>query len=267
MKLLIKFLLTVTPCILVIACNGGNFAGRDNQFSSNTGGPNRTVGPDEELPPGSNLTGSNPRGTCNKSFQVALVIDSSASMKHPPNAVDNSGANGPNSKLNQVKAAATGFIQSLAPEDTIGIASFANGSQRLVNSTNDKNAAINALQQLVADGGTNISAGLEEGYALLPNLISSNQVDANGQLVIQQPVLILLSDGKKQESTDPRDVANQIKANIPNIKIITIGYDLSPDAAGIMTDIASSPALYLYDQPGTTIYDTFRSITDNLCSF
>lgn len=119
---------------------------------------------------------------------VALIIDRSGSMGDfttgPAGTVD---LNNKKKKLDSAKEAAKSFILWRNDNDQLSLSTFSNAGSTelsLAAAGSVKRLVDEILGKIVADGGTNIGAGLEQGYA---------QLDKAGSAAIKGA--ILLSDG------------------------------------------------------------------------
>lgn len=150
-----------------------------------------------------------------------LVLDRSGSMSWQ--------------KITDAKTAAKGFIDRMdLPTDQVGLVSFSDNAvlnQTLTSSAGPVRAAIDAL---VADGATNIAEAITTAQA---ELTGGRHKSDN------QPVLVLLSDGKPPAGSDPRTAASAAKAAGTRIFTIGLGIDVDPN---LMRELASSPSDYFY---------------------
>lgn len=114
-------------------------------------------------------------------LDVVLVIDTSASMR----SVENNAAG---------TALAKHIIASLGTQDRVSIVSFSSGSDKVLDLTNNRNRAQQALQGLT-------SRGL---YSNLPDALeTAGELLQTQHHVLHQPVIILISDGNI-DLHDPR---------------------------------------------------------------
>jgi Mg-chelatase subunit ChlD len=162
---------------------------------------------------------------------VALVLDLSSSMA--------------GDKLAAAVTAATRFIGLLhLPRDRVALVAF-NSQARLVQPlTGDAGALRGALGGLATAAGTDIAAGLAVG------------ADALGGTLGNQPVLILLTDGR-EDAGERRAAATAAGIRSRGVLIFTIGLGSDADAE-LLRAIAGDPARYLAS-PGeadlAAIYD------------
>lgn len=164
------------------------------------------------------------------SVDVVLVLDTSSSMLDP--AVD-----GFRTKLDAAREAAGAFLAVLRlPVDRAAVVSFNVSARRMVDLTGDRQALWNGLLALESSPGTHIDLGLAEATRVL----STRAPTAN------RPVVILLTDGLQNGSTDPvRAQADALKRL--GALVYTIGLGSAIDRT-LLQDIASSPDRY-YESP------------------
>ncbi len=112
--------------------------------------------------------------TASQPFNVAFVIDRSGSMM--------------GDRIHYVKTALLALLEKMRPEDRISIVSFSDDktvhlASQLVGKDKANIAAI--VERIAAEGGTNISAGLFEGYEQVLKHLKKNAINR----------VVLLSDG------------------------------------------------------------------------
>jgi Ca-activated chloride channel family protein len=129
-------------------------------------------------------------------ISVLLAIDTSGSME--------GGA------LDQAKAAAVRFLQSLGPQDSVAILTFDDTVELVQPFTQDRALAETAINNLTAGGGTALYQATAESARL-----ASEQSGA-------RKAVVLLSDGLDNGSPVPRDEAI-ISARTANLPIFVIG--------------------------------------------
>ena len=116
----------------------------------------------------------------NQSQAILMVIDTSLSME--------------GEKLTNVKQAATNFIQQQdLTNNQIAIVSFGDDASIQIPLTSDKNKLNQAIDNLSANGGTNMQEGIEKATQEL--------LKSNGS-----PHILLFSDGKPGEQIIPKDL-------------------------------------------------------------
>ena len=148
---------------------------------------------------------------------MSLVFDVSGSM-------DDASALSGMTKLESAKKQSEDFVSSIQGRGgpggvsiKVGVTSFANYAQLACGLSNNPDDVNESIENLKANGRTNMYAGLEEGLAQL-------DTDDNAKL------LVLLSDGISNEGrsrSDILDLARQAASN--GIQICTIGFGSSND--------------------------------------
>lgn len=122
-------------------------------------------------------------------LDLVAVVDVSGSMR--------------GDKIESVKKALQFVIKKLTPEDRLSIVTFESRAKRLTKlrpMTQAVQGELDAIvKSLVADGGTDIKAGLDMGLAVLADRTFKQFRTSN---------IFLMSDGKPEGATsgDPRDV-------------------------------------------------------------
>jgi VWFA-related protein len=141
----------------------------------------------------------------NVPLAIVLVIDVSGSMN-----ADN--------KLNQAKAAANVFLNSVRPEDSAAIVAFSDKPTIVVKPTNDRGALQAGVNALQANGETAIYDGLQLAAKTF-----------NTAKKGQRRAIILLTDGADTSSKSNAEVAAKA-AKATGAFVYTIG--LGPDVNG-----------------------------------
>lgn len=156
-------------------------------------------------------------------LSVHIVLDTSGSMSGP--AIDDA------------RKAAEAVVDKLAPTDDFSMVTFSDAAHLLVadGPVGPRRAqAIERIHQVRADGGTNISAGLDLGYA---------QAHAAGIPADAVRIVMLLSDGHANGGdTDPQHLA-QRAADAFQEGVQTSSFGLGTDFdAALMSRIADRGA-------------------------
>jgi Ca-activated chloride channel homolog len=155
---------------------------------------------------------------------LALVVDRSGSMKGEP--------------MSDAKAAALRAVDALTEQDSFALVSYATTAHLdlpLAPATSEHKArARAAIEAMRAEGGTNISDGLERGATQLRGSCIGCPEDHVSRVV-------LISDGDPNEGIYDRDGLAQLAARTAQsgVSISTIGVGLDFDER-IMTDMAVS---------------------------
>lgn len=179
---------------------------------------------------------------------VVLVIDRSGSMRGDP---DGDG----NTKLDDVKRAATGFVNRLTDNDHVGLVSFNESASLDEQLTSDHSNVETAINGLSAGGSTNIGQAVDTAHGELTS--SRDRPDAND-------VMVLLSNGLPNRGTDPEDEADEAKND--GIRLITIAFGEDADDS-LMQRMASDPTSdNFFDAPtGADIDNVFETISQEIC--
>jgi uncharacterized protein YegL len=151
-----------------------------------------------------------------KPFNAAFVIDRSGSMM--------------GDRIHYLKTALLALVERLRPEDRIAIVSFNDEKtihlpSQLVGNEKDKIKQI--IERIAADGGTNISAGLFEGYEQVWKHFKKNSVNR----------VVLLSDGYGSDPVEPL-VKKSKEYNLKGIECSAVGVGDAYNAA-MLTLLAS----------------------------
>ena len=192
---------------------------------------------------------------CNKHVAVALVLDRSGSMEEPPGGLVGQILNG-DKKIEVVRKSAGEFLDGLVDKDYSGLAGFSTSANQLSPMSQNSNQTKAKLSELRPGGNTNITSGLSQGIQLL------NQVDDS---LGYQKVLVLLSDGEHNTGSDPVAMATTIKADQPDVKIVTVGYQLTPEGKDTMRDIATDSRFYLDAPNSDAVLKQFRALGRSIC--
>jgi hypothetical protein len=145
--------------------------------------------------------------------------------------IDTSGSMASGRKLGWVKEAFAEFIQNIRPQDYVSLVRFSTDSQVIfsttqMNSETKKLAFLEAVNQLVSEGGTNLLAGLTDGYG---------QVLGNYRQVYENRVLFL-TDGVGEQG-NMLEMAEQYKNVGINVSTIGVGTDFD---AALMVALAKA---------------------------
>jgi Ca-activated chloride channel homolog len=137
---------------------------------------------------------------------VMLVLDVSGSM----NATDVE----PN-RLEAARAAASRFVDKLPKGFRIGVVSFSDAADTLVEPTTDRQAVEQALASLHADGATAMGDGLGVALDAIERLDQQPGEAGAGQQPQVRPhppaVTLLLSDGANTSGSDPQQQAERAR--------------------------------------------------------
>jgi Ca-activated chloride channel family protein len=163
-------------------------------------------------------------------LNLALVIDTSGSM-------------GDENKLNYVKQAAIAMLNRLRPEDRLAIVTYNNKAKVILPSSpvRMERETQSLIESLRADGGTNLGAGLIEGYRQLHEFAVSKTINR----------LLLLSDGKANvgmtSSTElSRIVLDQADAGI-SLSSFGVGLNFNEDLLAALSESGRRLSMMLGD--------------------
>jgi Ca-activated chloride channel family protein len=164
-------------------------------------------------------------------LNLALVIDTSGSMRDE-------------NKLNSVKQAAIALVNRLRPEDRLAIISYDTQAKVVLPSSLvrvDQEARW-LIQSLRADGGTNLGAGLIEGYHQLREFAGSRTINR----------VLLLSDGKANVGITSsaelsRMVLQEADAGI-SLSTFGVGLDFNEDLMAALSE-SGRGMYYFIDRP------------------
>jgi Ca-activated chloride channel family protein len=133
---------------------------------------------------------------------VMLVLDVSGSM----NATDVE----PN-RLEAARAAASRFVDKLPKGFRVGVVSFSDAADTLVQPTTDRVAVEQALASLHADGATAMGDGLGVALDAIERLDQQTGEAGAGQQPHPPAVTLLLSDGANTSGSDPQQQAERAR--------------------------------------------------------
>lgn len=164
-------------------------------------------------------------------LNLALVIDTSGSMRDEK-------------KLDYVKQAAIALVNRLRPEDRLAIISYNTQAKVVLPSSpvSMEQEARWLIQSLRADGGTNLGAGLIEGYHQLREFAGSRTVNR----------VLLLSDGKANVGITSsaelsRMVLQEADAGI-SLSTFGVGLDFNEDLLAALSE-SGRGMYYFIDRP------------------
>jgi len=127
---------------------------------------------------------------------IALLIDTSGSMT--------------GSKLPEVKEAAINFVQRQSgKQNNLAVVSFNNGSQIVAQLGSDQSTLTQGIAGLVANGGTNMSSGIDTAVAAIQSSSSRNRN------------ILLFTDGQPASATATSTSA--FNARLQGVSIIAVG--------------------------------------------
>jgi len=161
-------------------------------------------------------------------LNLSLVIDTSGSMQGAP--------------IDYARQGLERMLDGLEPEDRVNLVTFSTSAHIAVESVpGDAPELINAIDAIVADGGTNIYDGLRTGFEL---------VDAHYQEGAQNRV-VLLSDGQATQGITNNAQIIEMAAAYAGIgyglTTIGVGKDFDVDLMRTLSEQASGSFYFLED--------------------
>ena len=152
---------------------------------------------------------------------IALLIDTSGSMT--------------GGKLPEVKGAAINFVQRQSgKQNNLAVVSFNSESQLIAQIGSDQSTITQAIANLVADGGTNMSSGIDTAVAAIQSSSTKNQN------------ILLFTDGQPNSVTATNTSA--LNARLQGVTIIAVG---TGDAnTGYLTQLTGDPSLVFFANSG-----------------
>ncbi|MFN8473800.1 MAG: VWA domain-containing protein [Anaerolineae bacterium] len=170
-----------------------------------------------------------------KASDVLLALDRSGSMA--------------GTKLAAAKDAAKGFVDRMdTTTDQVGLVSFGSSPNLDVALTSSVGPVRAAIDGLVAGGSTDMAGAINAAQA---ELVSGRHRTTN------QPIIVLMSDGRPDSSVDARTAATAAKA--AGTRIFTIGLGSDVDST-LMRDVASSPSDYYFAPDATGLDAIYQQI-------
>jgi Ca-activated chloride channel homolog len=152
---------------------------------------------------------------------IALLIDTSGSMD--------------GGKLPEVKGAAINFVQRQnGQQNNLAVVSFNNGSQLIAQIGSDQSTLTQGIASLVADGGTNMSSGIDTAVAAVRSGSSRNRN------------ILLFTDGQPASATATN--ASALNARLQGVTIIAVG---TGDAdTRFLAQLTGDPSLVFFANSG-----------------
>ncbi|KAJ4910965.1 Zinc finger (C3HC4-type RING finger) family protein [Raphanus sativus] len=201
----------------------------------------------------SSSTSSSSSSSCRAPVDLVTVLDVSGSMA--------------GTKLALLKRAMGFVIQNLGPFDRLSVISFSSTARRnfplrLMNETG-KQEALQAVNSLVSNGGTNIAEGLKKGAKVLIDRRFKNSVSS----------IVLLSDGQDTYTmTSPTNGGGgrtDYKTLLPKenrIPVHAFGFGADHDASLMHSIAENSGGTFSFIESETVIQDAFAQCIGGLLS-
>ncbi|KAF8110309.1 hypothetical protein N665_0085s0038 [Sinapis alba] len=169
-------------------------------------------------------------------------------------------------KLQLLKNAVGFVIDNLGERDRLSVIAFSSSARRLfplrVMSETGKQAAIRAVNSLVAGGGTNIAEGLKIGARVIADRRWKNPVSG----------MMLLSDGQdnftlsRSQVRLRTDYESLLPSSVNRIPIHTFGFGVDHDAELMHTISQVSSGTFSFIEAETVIQDAFAQCIGGLLS-
>ncbi|KAG7534976.1 Zinc finger RING-type [Arabidopsis thaliana x Arabidopsis arenosa] len=204
--------------------------------------------------PAASRSSSNPSSSSRAPVDLVTVLDVSGSMA--------------GTKLALLKRAMGFVIQNLGPFDRLSVISFSSTARRnfplrLMTETG-KQEALQAVNSLVSNGGTNIAEGLKKGARVLIDRRFKNPVSS----------IVLLSDGQDTYTmTSPNGTrGTDYKALLPKeingnrIPVHAFGFGADHDASLMHSIAENSGGTFSFIESETVIQDAFAQCIGGLLS-
>ena len=176
-------------------------------------------------------------------IKTVLMLDNSTSLQND---------------IDQIRSAATAFINSLMPNQEVAVYKFSENIEMLTDFTSDKNVLYNALQQYtLGNASTNLYGAAVEGTSLWEDIFSVDE--------IVQGSLILFTDGKDtQGSTSLAEAMNAVRSK--SVFTIGLGNEIQPE---ILEELGTAGYYSISDASQLTekLYDIQNHITGIANSF
>jgi Mg-chelatase subunit ChlD len=161
-------------------------------------------------------------------------------------------------KIADLKEAVSIFLSALgetAQDESVGLASYSTAATRDHDLTQDLADIDAEMQQMTANGYTNIGGGIDVGRAILNDGRSTNFVEKT---------MILMTDGLHNTGTDP--IAAAGRAELDGIVVHTITFGADADSVR-MTDVARiTGGTYNHAPDGEELKRIYREIALTLAT-
>lgn len=187
-------------------------------------------------------------------FTIEKMSESTTYERNIVLLVDRSGSMA-GDRIDGAKLALQSFVGSMNRHEQIGLVAFNNAAEMVQNLSGDRDATSQAIAQLEADGGTNISGAFDTGLSMLENQAGER-------------ILFILSDGEDttfSEASVRMDIIE--RANAAGVTIFAIGFasgyetlrDVADATGGQYIAASSMDALLAsFDDIKATIESTYK---------
>ena len=171
-----------------------------------------------------------PQGPHDDYYPVIVVLDTSSSMSE---------ASGSKTKIEAARAAVIDLVNALSPNTQLGLIAYpgsngptidgcSGGGEEIKLGPLDKSTASAAVRRLNPNGNTPTGPALKH---------AAQMIKANTR---QQGTIVLVSDGESNCGTNPCEVAKQLTAQGVEVKVNTVGLQISPQGAKELQCIANA---------------------------
>ena len=182
-----------------------------------------------------------PQMTAERTYkrEVLFIIDTSGSMS--------------GSSIEQARAALRLGVARLQPGDTFNIIRFSNDATRLFPTSQpaaaiNRQSAVDFIDRLVADGGTEMRSALELAFSMPPTLDALRQI-------------VFITDGSVSNEAD---LVKLIGARIGGARLFTVGIGGAPNAWFMREAAAAGRGSFTFipqiDQVNERMSDVFRKL-------
>ena len=172
--------------------------------------------------------------------------------------VDTSGSMDIRNRLGLVQSSLALLVNSLHPDDTVGIVTYSTGAQVVLAPTPvaESDTIVDAIDELTPHGSTNMAGGLREGYAMAAEAYLEGGLNT----------VVLASDGVANVgTTGPQSLAATIQERADQgIHLATVGYGMGNYNDHLMEQLADGgDGFYSYVD---TFAEAERLFVDDLTS-
>lgn len=191
---------------------------------------------------------------------IMLAIDISRSMR----TTDIS----PN-RFEAAREAIRSFVGALPAGARVGLVTFGGYASLAVPLTDDHEHLLKEVDVLSMIRGTAIGDGLLESLSALPDLESR---EATGEDPQQLATIILLSDGRNRNGTNPLDALTEVKAQQVTVHTVGVGSDAANNFDGMsgfdeatLRQIADETGgQYIFVDSAEKLQDVYRNLSTTI---
>lgn len=191
---------------------------------------------------------------------IMLAIDISRSMR----TTDIS----PN-RFEAARAAIRSFIKTLPAGARVGLVTFGGYASLAVPLTDDHDHLLREVDVLSMIRGTAIGDGLLESLSALPDLETREATGENPQRLA---TIILLSDGRNRNGTDPLEALSEVKEQQVTVHTVGVGSDAANNIDGMsgfdettLRQIADETGgQYIFVDSAEKLQDVYRNLSSTI---